>query len=831
MKTMTRRIMLAAAAVLMGLLVAMAAITLVPTAQAAMGFGGSLGSGRGGGAGTGVDGTRIIWYFNDDFNNTNFNDNNMQKFVNNIQSQTRSTETAGFYATTGLETACQNAIDDANIRNNGGRSRVIGYVATVKHVMGTWDSPYGVPAASWKWMYSHQNNWNLSNPNNAIYGNDLHDYPREYRDQISYAMYWNPVNNQRIYCAAINSKQLIVRGWNRSEEKGYDVASKSSSTPVEMPVCYAYYKDETQGTDGYPLKTSAVGSGAIQTAYGKLVNDFLLGKYGDFSPGKDIAAQQANVSKLQDAIKAACNQSDNQKTGVTMSSTQKNALAKGGIQLFTHFGKRATVSIPTPSSQWWWRESNHVTWRYGCIVGRDRGCQKTTNGEHTNWWWNSGWHSLGTKQQTTVSGHGVRRTPYCMGDPSKRDNQGGGVATYWDNYNGGCYSVIRNDMHPVANDKQSFVHISHYYVANILCDIKDFAAYRNRVHGFILSVNTDTSGGKYHGTIISTAATDPNEVQLPRLTATLTNNLSDIDHYRAVSPNADTDAFTTFKAAYLYPDKYDPASDPVYTKECPWDCVATKSDGSNGSSANVGSTGSDGKSYGNRLTVNDADGKQTGKINNTANLVLFRNNAWNKIQPDVWYPIVKSEDGLSYGNAAAKTTTLVVNGDGTPWQFPGGGFITKISSTGTGDDNVFGSSSASPAAAVSPTSQGRFGGVRSATVSGQLSTLYVKSGWASDPSKPIKLAVKYEYDVSNSTSVPSSPTFNGADFSVTTNSEKLTATSDGKCYAQFGPANGSAPDMVSETHDDTGAGSKNVVDATIDNKPYILLTFVRSTAE
>lgn len=797
-------------------------------AFAKVGYGPGTGaSGAGGGFGYA---NRMVVRFDDDANNNNFRDNRRNwaiwDFYNNNQggrgaadpNQRNNSGQLVNFSLRSLENACQGALDDA-----GPNSRVIGYAASLRDGQFPWPAAWLASPGSWQGLYDG------ARGDGAINGG-LRNYDESLKSDIR----WNVRNyngTHGTYCVALNQNDIIVRGWKRSEEKGYDVASKSSSKPVEMPVCYAYYKDETQGTDGYPLKTSAVGSGAIQTAYGKLVNDFLLGRYGDFSPGKDIAAQQANVSKLQDAIKAACNQSDSQKTGVTMSSTQKNALAKGGIQLFTHFGKRATVSIPTPSSQWWWRESNHVTWRHGCIVGRDRGCQKTTNGESTNWWWNSGWHSLGTKRQTTVSGHGVRRTPYCMGDPSKKDNQGGGARTDWANYNGGCYSVIRDGMHPVANDKQSFVHISHYYVANILCDIKDFAAYRDRVSRFILSVNTDTSGGKYHGTIVSTASGDPNEVQLPRMTATLTNNLSDIDHYRAVSPNADAGAFATFKAAYLYPDRYDPAADPVYTKECPWDCVATKSGGSNGSSANVGSTGSDGKSYGNRLTVNDADGKQTGKVNNTANLVLFRNNVWNKIQPDVWYPVVKSEDGLSYGNAAAKTTTLVVNGDGTPWQFPSGGFITKINATGTGDDSVFGSSSASPAAAASPIAQRRFGGVRSATVSGQLSTLYVKSGWASDPNKPIKLAVKYEYDVSNSTSVPSSPTFNGADFVVTTNSEKLTATSDGKCYAQFGPDNGSAPDMVSETHDDTGAGSKNVVDATIDNKPYILLTFVRSTAE
>jgi hypothetical protein len=335
-------------------------------------------------------------------------------------------------------------------------------------------------------------------------------------------------------------------------------------------------------------------------------------------------------------------------------------------------------------------------------------------------------------------------------------------------------------------------------------------------------------GSKFQGSLESKVSTTTdgtdNDIMFPRITKKLGLAAVGIQVKDASHPNG-VDA-NDFWSTYGSTATYKASNDPVYTKECPFDCVADpQASTANGSASNVGTNGAkSATTAGMSVFASDDKGNMPdSSTGNSSVMTFFRNNAWNKMSSDVWYP--STGNGISYSGSAAKTTTITKNTDGTPWMV-NGSQITKVeTSDGTelfSDDGVASSQ-------VSPTSASAFNGGNAVTLSGQVTSFKIKSTWASDANKPLKFNVKWEYNADNAVNVPSSFTFTGSDQNTTYKS--ITTTSDGKCYAQY-DRTASYPDYTDLFHDNTGAKTTNTLDTSLNSGiSYFQVQFVRSTAE
>lgn len=611
----------------------------------------------------------------------------------------------------------------------------------------------------------------------------------------------------------------------------YDVAASTKVTPATIRTCEAMYDNEAHGKDGYPKGMSytkednpsdgalSADGNTVTTPYGQLYNE--VNKNGKYTTPRGSSAEaNATRDELVQRANDTCARTQAMKTGVTIpaDSDISKAYAKGGIIQVTKKGKLQTISYPITDGEWWWRRTRRTDHhRFNCGASEwynGHHCDHvgtTINSDWTTWSVESGWMQTDHPQGGgggNPEGRIFTNSYYC-----RRPN-GDGFATQGE-YLNGCWNDVKNKV-TVSYTRNSWTHVNHYDILNVLCDKADFEAFRdiigNAGYGSV-SDNSVAGSHRFQGSLVSSVSGDANAGQIPRMSKTLADagRLKDWDSGKV-------------NAMYA---SYNASKDPVYTKECPFDCVSDPGTGqakTNGASANIGTNGATSGRTGVKVNPSDGNGAPSNKITNGADMTFFRNNAWNRITTDVWYPA--NTDGIRYNGSKAKSTIIRRDPSGTPWG-PNG---ARLESNGT---DVFPTVKAgglgtqtSPSAAT----PGTYSNGTVTVLNGQRNDFRIRAPWASDPGKPLKFNVKWEYDVDNTATILVSS--NGQGDSIAPGFGQTTAKSDGKCDSTH---HGSYRPNDNGVHDNTGAGTPDLTDLGFDGSDNLdrafTVLFVRATSD
>lgn len=337
--------------------------------------------------------------------------------------------------------------------------------------------------------------------------------------------------------------------------------------------------------------------------------------------------------------------------------------------------------------------------------------------------------------------------------------------------------------------------------------------------------------------------------------------------------------------------QYKASYDPVYTKECPFDCTDDSNasrygySGANGANKNVinGNPSSGASSAASGLKINDDD-RSSGRygiairptdakghegqqaIGNSTDMQFFRTNTWNYFKVDLWYPILNNGLSEAPDNASktAKSTTIIRN-DGTPWYInqkdPKQGLATAMQSVGTdimsttnkGDLFGFGNNpgteygglnydSGDPLQNVANQYSNGTGTMKfknTMQLPGEHTAFRIKSMWPTDSEVgPLEFNIKWEYDVNNAVNVQTKFNASGWHDAGRTSIAGVSvhqAVSDGKCYGQQSTNPHGYRSTEKLFHDETGNGVENYLDRAYDGSltrfGKFSIRFVRASAE
>lgn len=289
--------------------------------------------------------------------------------------------------------------------------------------------------------------------------------------------------------------------------------------------------------------------------------------------------------------------------------------------------------------------------------------------------------------------------------------------------------------------------------------------------------------------------------------------------------------------------------DPTYTKECPFDCVADTSTvrtnirrGVANDPATPGNTRTDPDTL-----ANDAYGVQvwpnkngqTPDLNgpykaNTSRMQFFRNNEWNYFTVDRWAPV--SANGINYNGSEAKSTTIVRDGNGTPW-LANGRRITDMDANVNGWKALF-NGTGNIVNQWSHSTGDRFDTKNSIQIGGQATQFRIRSAWATENGRPLRFNVKWEYEADSMVRTPTVWNIrnNGSNLdTVTVTTTDKAVKVDGKCDSQFNKAGQTYRDHTDYAQQGTGATRVNAQDSAFadnnDMQGWFSITFVRAAGE
>lgn len=430
---------------------------------------------------------------------------------------------------------------------------------------------------------------------------------------------------------------------------------------------------------------------------------------------------------------------------------------------------------------------------------------------------------------------------------------------------------------PVSNRLQSIYSVAYQDFVNLNCNQQDFEAFVNSINAQQASMGiapdkrlTIQSSTKFNGVaktgVITTADVPTLSEIVPRvLGSTMANgrriNGLDIKSVTGKdNPTIDGQSWTQYKMTNgRYNVGYNADKDPVYSKECPFDCTAdpraNRTNASNVDKTNANATDIANGAYGVRVKAQNGNGTAIHEAN-TANMQFFRNNEWNEFKVDLYSPVAGSNapGQVSYNGGTAKSTVINRNENGTPWYSPKGQLLTEMQGKRDGSwRNIFGGDHAyylshkdtesMPTQLQSSTANTDGTGYRVFGVQwpGQVNEFRIRSVWATENGTPLKFRFKWEYDATAHVTVPDKISFigNGDPAGATTVADYKTveATVDGKCLSQQNTLNPS-PNTATLNHDSSGSGTPNVDDRRFEAPDYglngrgwISITFVRATAE
>lgn len=471
---------------------------------------------------------------------------------------------------------------------------------------------------------------------------------------------------------------------------------------------------------------------------------------------------------------------------------------------------------------------------------------------------------------------------------------------------GAAVDTLNGQLHPVGNSYQSIVAIAYQDFLNINCNKRDFDAFVNQV-----SNDAVNAGVPENLTLRDNKITDT-KYNGRANTGVITKELADRLHWDGLpqivprvlgqswitirADGASTDRFITGLSAkqvtgqdsptiydakgrnvswdkYIkqlvsspinYWSAYDASRDPVYSKECPFDCTDDRNSKNLASAANVmtdrnNPTDSDLAIGGTGVLATNSDsngGYATRDSVNTANMVFFRNNEWNKFVVDLYTPKAGTSNAgdISYDGNPAKSTIITRDPDGTPW------FAADANKTilthlqplqGTyKNEDIFTNDAKHMSDAVFNQQLSNYTDTTgidqmSVQLSGQINQFRIKSAWATENGHPLKFQMKWEYDANDHVSVPSTISFQGTG-TVTGNipgnvhnDDTISTVVDGKCLSQQNTLD-HTPDTTDLNHNNSGSGAVDNDDAKFDTfqlagsraaRGWFGITFVRATAE
>lgn len=470
-----------------------------------------------------------------------------------------------------------------------------------------------------------------------------------------------------------------------------------------------------------------------------------------------------------------------------------------------------------------------------------------------------------------------------------------------------------NKLHPVKQEYTSWIHVWHQDFMNILCNKNDFDNYKTALKtmygdDIYTDISKVSDGSKYQGQLkspvidsefiskhnvsdtwepfdrvlytVSTDLTTDNKLDMANAFTNIKSVVGDtsaatlLTKAKSVNSAYNTDNFISWYNSAAY----DASLDPVYTKECPYDCTSNSKGYAGGAQYNIvdGST-SDGASdnayllkrnvgegstsdYGVRVRTTDSKGnlKPSTEDVNTANMTFFRNNAWSRFRVDLWYPVLdnglteaKPTDSIAgisetKGSQTAKSTTIIRN-NGTPWYVKGtdssSGFATEMKAIKSIDDgdSIDGSNARlfNETTDIIPGNQISLGSVTAhgahvVELPYEATAFAIRSMWATDPNiGKLEFNIKWEFDTKNNLDVPTKFTVGNTADSVSSTSTPQYAISDGKCYARNSYNERiDEKNLINLFHDNTGAGTIDNLDKEFsDNFGKFTIQFVRATAE
>lgn len=417
------------------------------------------------------------------------------------------------------------------------------------------------------------------------------------------------------------------------------------------------------------------------------------------------------------------------------------------------------------------------------------------------------------------------------------------------NWQQGQGGDLPGKLHPVSNELQSIVTIAVQDFVTINCNRIDFEKYVEAIRGKGYNVNVD-SDTKYNGTahsdVISASANGASPTEpFTRVTSTI--------GYEFVNPAGTPEQKTKWQSTYDSIDYkttrngVDFVNDPVYTKECPFDC--TYSSDATSPSANTAPTPDPNSGVYSRSSAAGTDTAKTLE-SSTKKMTFFRNNENNFFRVNSWYP-VDNDNGTTgikgQGINSAKSVLITRNPNGTPWGMPGSDKTlttltartlptngSKPDANKSGPDNpdfdtrVFtGGTNIEDLTSFGITQDG--GNKLQQSLSGNVRDFKIRSTWATDQ-EDLKFNLKYEYLVNNRVPVYTNST--SVSSNITANQRVNTvAKSTGYCYWQDNASGLSGSmDTTQLFHDNTGFTVNNKIDQQQqDYLPTFEIEFVRAT--
>lgn len=642
-------------------------------------------------------------------------------------------------------------------------------------------------------------------------------------------------------------------------EYKYDKASRSDVAQKNMPMSWTMFDNSAIGTDGYPLniqysKEDPPSDGHIEkdvviTPFGEMMNKLRqgIGDYAKFkNPAPSVEATNAYQQELVQRAIEHKNRTDKTKTGITIPKDHviSKALAKGGIVRVQKMGKREYPSYPSA-----WKSFFHRDYKrhnYKLCNDQENGREITKrdkNGKPLEW---RNCSELAVEEGTTpwelISGWipGANGRGTFSGDYfSQKSNRKVGFAEYAS----GCWSETKH-LAIVKFPYQCFMHILHYYILNILCNKNDYEHYRAHYkewgwNGDFKESKQDSSD-RFQASMnspifrkIEASDGGMSGPVFPRMA-------------RELAKHGELPGWDSGRVEKMYFDYNGAKNDPVYTKECPFDCV-NQGTSNPEISRNIGNnknavpfTGGPLNRSGVAETPTTAKGRLAKITKNKADMVFFRNNYWDLFRTDIFTP--QNEQSITYEGKKAKRTVIIRNNDPTPWK-PGitariqgsesksGGYKDVLSADMPSNGNLgyqkspddatpgwYGSSSVTPGAVT-------------AIMNGQLNYFRIRAPWASEPARPIRLSIRWEYDTKNNATIVRH--FEGVgDHGKLPELTTKQTISDGKCDATF---KGGYVDTTEKNYRNTGAGYDDHIDDHVDDSDNyaraLKIHFVRASAE
>lgn len=513
-------------------------------------------------------------------------------------------------------------------------------------------------------------------------------------------------------------------------------------------------------------------------------------------------------------------------------------------------------------------------------VGQNHDMNTQSNCEAIDWAFQN--DIIGYWQAATVGGRNIGNL-VLKWTPGGKEAFANGMPLH-----GNAESTLNKQLHPVSNRFQSVVTVAYQDFVNMNCNQTDFKAYVDKVRdqqkrdlglddGKILQVDMDTKFNQtaHTGVISREDADNLGWKTLAEVTprvmgsthVTVNGSTKWVDGLDAadVMGSGDVDGqkageYTNLTHGKYWVD-YKAELDPIYSKECPFDCTADQGQTGN---ATVKNNVTDAKNSptdedkangatGVKVQATDARGNiptDEDKATNTANMVFFRNGEWNKFVVDLYAPVTGGTNAgeVSYDGKKAKSTIITRDPKGTTWfaKDTGTQLTSMQAKQGSTYKDIFTGNSLDEKPYAdqlqSKTAEGSTEGI-SVALSGQVNEFQIESKWATEAGLPLKFQIKWEYDATAHVSIPDNVSFGGTgtpngNTGVNIAWRTVNTTVDGKCLSQQN-THLPSPDTTALNHDSSGSGRDDVDDRTfrqsgefgVPQRGWFQVTFVRATAE